>query len=266
MTHAEMDELYDLFVLGALEPELAAEIEQHLQQQCAYCIEHVQDASQFAAVMAGIAEPRQAPSHLRERILQNVVDRKPRRSKGWIAAVVGLAAACVALFVFALVSRNESSRLRQQITALRSEVAVLDSLLASAVTERSQTVALRAERDRLRAAVDIMSGPATRNVPFGNPNSGPRGRVFVNNLGGLVFAANRLPRLPANRTFELWVMPRTGNPRPAGLFRPTAAGDSLHVSPVPAYPSQTKAVAVSIEPRQGSPAPTTTPILVVPLP
>ena len=34
MTHPEMNELYELYLLGALEPELAREIETHLIDRC----------------------------------------------------------------------------------------------------------------------------------------------------------------------------------------------------------------------------------------
>ncbi len=265
MTHAQMDELYELYVLGALEPELAAEIDEHLAQPCPYCIAHVAEASHFAAALAGMAESKQPPARLRDRILASVGTRQTSRARGWFFAVAALGAACVALLIFALVSRSESSGLRQQIAALRDRVGVLDTQLAAATTERSQIIALRTERNQLRTALDIVSGPATRSVSFGKANNVPRGRVFVNNRGGLVLVAAGLPRLPANRTFELWVLPRTGNPKPAGLFRAAASGASVHVSPTPAFPSQTKAVAVSVEPQEGSPAPTTTPILVVPL-
>ena len=53
MTHAEMNELYELYALGVLEPELASEIDRHLDEQCAYCQEHVGAAFQ---VMAALAE------------------------------------------------------------------------------------------------------------------------------------------------------------------------------------------------------------------
>ncbi len=37
MTHSEMDELYELFVLRTLERELASEIERHLRDGCTHC-------------------------------------------------------------------------------------------------------------------------------------------------------------------------------------------------------------------------------------
>ncbi|MGI9070002.1 MAG: anti-sigma factor domain-containing protein, partial [Bryobacteraceae bacterium] len=91
------------------------------------------------------------------------------------------------------------------------------------------------------------------------------GRVLVSPTGGLVFVGSQLPVLPGDRTFELWLIPAKGAPQPAGLFRPNPSGESVHISPVAVDASNTSAVAVSIEPRQGSTAPTTKPILVVPL-
>lgn len=239
MTHAEMDELYDLYALGVLEPELAAEIDEHLARQCAYCQEHIQEALHLNALLAGIAEPKQPAAALRHRILAAV--SPVRQSRNLAPVVAGLAAACIALLALSLWFRGEIGGMRQQLTAVRSE------------------------RDQLRAALEVMSRSETRSVQFGRADNVPHGRVFVNRRGGLVFVASQLPQIAANRTFELWLIPHTGAPRPAGLFRPNASGNSVEVSSIAVDPSQTKAVAVSIEPAEGSSAPTTTPILVVPL-
>ena len=44
MTHAEMNELYELYVLGSLEPAEAAEIDEHVRTGCDYCLRRLQDA------------------------------------------------------------------------------------------------------------------------------------------------------------------------------------------------------------------------------
>lgn len=241
MTHAEMDELYELYSLGVLEPELAAEIDRHLNERCTYCAERLQAASRLSAALAGMAEQKQPPASLRDRITTSVTRGRRVRPRSWVFALAALAAACVALLVFSVWSGITMSDMRGQIAALRSE------------------------RDQLQAALAIMSKSGTRTVEFGRAEDVPHGRVFVNRDGGLVFVGAQLPELASNRTFELWLVPRNGAPQPAGLFHPNAAGDSVSISPVRVDPAEMKAVAVSIEPRGGSATPTTTPILVVPL-
>jgi anti-sigma-K factor RskA len=240
MTHAEMDELYHLYTLGALEPELAAAIEEHLASKCPYCAEHVSAAYRFTAALAGIAEPATPPPALRQRLMCRIAVPS-QRPKNWMVAVAALVAACIALLVLFAGARNEIGRLRRQIAALTHE------------------------RDQFRAALAVMSESKTQTVAFGTAQHGPHGRIFLSPNGGLVFVGSQLPHLPGDRTFELWLVPPTGAPKPAGLFRPNALGESVTVSPVSVRPSQTKAIAVSIEPSGGSSAPTTTPILVVPV-
>lgn|SRR5579875_2468167 len=270
MTHAEMDELYDLYVLGALEPALAAEIEQHLLDGCDYCKQHVAEATRLAAGLAAIAEPVNAPAGLRERVAALVsrpaMVRPATHATPWKWATALLAAACLVLLAFAAWSSSRLQRTQSELAGLINERDQLRTALASiSAANRSELVATRNERDQLRFALQVIRRSDTRSVRFGKGNGTPHGWVFDNPNGGLVLVGADLPRVPANRTLELWLVPRTGAPQPAGLFRPTTAGDSVHVSPLAVNPAQVKAVAVSVEPRTGSTAPTTTPFLIVPV-
>jgi anti-sigma factor RsiW len=86
-----MEELYELYALGALEPESTSEINDHVHDQCAYCLERITKAFRFNAALAGIAEENRPPSGLRTRVLATVM---PARSgRNWIPAMAGLAAA-----------------------------------------------------------------------------------------------------------------------------------------------------------------------------
>lgn len=238
MTHPEMEELYELYVLGALEPGLAAEIEQHLEDQCEYCLGRLQEATALSTAMAGIADPKKPPKRLRDRVL--AIGGVRRHTRGWLLAVAGLSAACAVLLAFSVWSGQQVHALRDRMNGLTRE------------------------RNELRSALEILSRSDTRTVQFGLANA-PHGRVFVNRNGGLVFIGSQLPPLANDRTYELWLVPASGAPRPAGLFRPNARGDSVNVSPVAVNPADLAAVAVSVEPRQGSSAPTTKPFLIVPL-
>ncbi|HEX3682072.1 MAG TPA: anti-sigma factor [Bryobacteraceae bacterium] len=240
MTHAEMSELYELYALGVLEPELAAEIERHLEEQCEFCWEHLSAAVAVTTALASVAEPEAAPARVRERVLAAV--RPPRAARRWSFAVVALAAACLALVAFSVTSRVAMQRMQAQLAGLTQE------------------------RNQLRSAVEILSRPETRTVEFGRTENVPHGRVLVNRTGGFVFVGSQLPPLGGDRTFELWLVPASGAaPTPAGLFRPDQSGNSVHVSSLAVDARTTTAVAVSVEPQQGSSAPTTKPFLIVPL-
>ena len=64
-------------------------------------------------------------------------------------------------------------------------------------------------------------------------------------------------------TYELLLIPKSGAPMPAGLFKPDAHGMAMMMPENPEVPAGTecKAFAVTMEPEGGSPAPTTKPIL-----
>lgn len=75
----------------------------------------------------------------------------------------------------------------------------------------------------------------------------------------MVFTSTGLPVLPPSSVYELWFI-RGGGARPAGLVPLTAA-------PVLAPGlAAGDAIGVTVEPAGGSPAPTTTPIVVLTLP
>lgn len=242
MTHTEMNEVYELYVLGVAEPEETAEIARHLEDQCAYCREHVNAALALTAALASVAEPVTPPAGLRERVLSSVRPRQAARARRWNLATMAWAAACVVLLAFAVASQMSLREMRAQMAVLTQE------------------------RNQLRSAVEILSRPETRAVQFGETQNVAHGRVLVNRNGGFVFVGSQMPQLRSDQTYELWLVPASGAaPQPAGLFRPDAAGNSVQVTQAAVDARTTKAVAVSVEPRQGSNAPTTTPILVVPL-
>jgi anti-sigma-K factor RskA len=238
MTHPEMDELYELYVLGAVDPEQAAEIDQHVRDECPYCREHIGQALTTAAAMSGLAEQKTPPARLRQRVLAGIAPRA-QASYPWLL-VIGLSAACIALVGFAIWAGVRIISMGDRIDALTTQ------------------------RDQLRAAVVFLSKPETQKIGFAGAVNAPHGRVFLNRTG-FVFVGSQMPGLPPNSTFELWLIPASGAPQPAGLFRSNAEGDSVHVTAQQVNIAQMKAVAVSVEPRRGSPAPTTKPFLVLPL-
>ncbi|SRR5581483_4395911 len=240
MNHREIeDQVYELYVLDVLETAESEEIDAHLRNGCEYCQAKLLQARRVGAALSGMANQVEPPAALRRRVLASVAPRA--HSRYWWYSIAGLAAACIALLALSIWSVQQNK------------------------TVTTQLAHMRAQRDQLRSALELMSRSETRAVQFGNLENAPQGRVFVSRNGGIVFVGTKLPSLPTNKTFELWVVPATGAPLPAGTFRPDANNASVNITPPNINASGAAAVAVSIEPAGGSNAPTTKPFLIVPL-
>ncbi|HEX4748573.1 MAG TPA: anti-sigma factor [Bryobacteraceae bacterium] len=240
MNHANIaDETYDLYVLGVLDAEDKEQIDAHLREGCEYCTTRLQESEKLTAAMAGIAPQVNPPDALRARVLSSVVSpTRVHRPTYWIPALI---AACLALLALAVWSFSRNADARRQLAETRNQ------------------------RDVLRLALAVMSRPDTKAVQFGNLENAPRGRVFVNKHGTVIFIGLGLPNLPAGKSFELWLVPALGAPQAAGVFEPDDAGRAVQIASAGPDVANRAAIAVTIEPRQGSPAPTSKPFLVVPL-
>jgi anti-sigma-K factor RskA len=83
-----------------------------------------------------------------------------------------------------------------------------------------------------------------------------RARAFWSRDRGLVVAANNLPALRPGRTYQVWMLPKSGAPISAGLLTPDSAGVATVAYETAPGLSAPGAVAVSEEPAGGVPAPT----------
>jgi anti-sigma-K factor RskA len=105
----------------------------------------------------------------------------------------------------------------------------------------------------------LLSAPDARVASAATTAGGSATVVASLRAAAMVFTSTGLPLLPPSSVYELWFI-GGGGARPAGLVPPTAA-------PVLAPGlSAGDVVGVTVEPAGGSPAPTTTPIVVLTLP
>ena len=85
----------------------------------------------------------------------------------------------------------------------------------------------------------------------------PQGKaIYVRDRSSLVFLASNMPALPAQKAYELWLIPTNGAPIPAGVFKPDAHGSATVIQPPLPTGVEAKAFAITIEPEQGSATPT----------
>jgi anti-sigma-K factor RskA len=72
----------------------------------------------------------------------------------------------------------------------------------------------------------------------------------------VVFIGGGLPQLPENQVYELWFLNKTGNPAPAGVFKPDSTGSAAHTAVGAQTMADYAGFAVTVEPSPGVTAPT----------
>lgn len=240
----ELADLFELYTLGVLEPEERAEIEAHLGRDCAACTQQLRRAAGLNAALLASVPDTAPPRRLRRRVLSMVGSE--RSAWGWMFASGAIAAALlIAVLWFSVRDRELESELARARETIRNSTA---------------------ELARVQQAFAFLNEPETKQVGFGKGEPRPpRGNVFLNPRAGVLLIASNLPALPAGKTYEMWVIPKGGAPRPAGLFQSDPAGTAIHIQSGPVDLAATDAVAVTVEPEAGSAKPTATPIIVAPV-
>ncbi|MFD0204356.1 MULTISPECIES: anti-sigma factor [Saccharothrix] len=243
----EAHTLIGAYVLDALSDAERRLFEEHLAG-CAGCAQETAELRETTVRLAGeaTAEP---PAHLRDRVLAAVVHTRqlpPRtatvrtgtrsgrsRRTAALAAAAGIAVA-VTLGIQAVDTNN---RLERDLRALEQ-----------VNTRNSQVAELLAAPDAKLVRADVAGG-GTGTV------------VASSAKGQVVFLAHGLAPLPEDRTYQLWLIGADG-PRPAGLL--TSSDEQPRPLLASGFTGR-EAVGLTVEPRGGSPRPTTPTVVVLPL-
>ncbi len=248
MTHEELRDLYELYALGVLDAEERREVESHLATGCESCRRLLQRAREINAIVMTLAPEIEPPRRLRKRVAASVGYEKP--AWGWVTS---WAAVSAALFLAVLWLSVRDRRQAAEIAGARRALTDAEALVAR----------VEGDYQKARAVLDFLNQPETQLVVAKKTVTlPPKARVFLNKNRGVLLLADNLPPAPAGRIYEMWVIPKGGAPKPAGLFNSDPRGNAMHLLAGPIDVSATAAVAVTLEPESGSPAPTTTPILV----
>ena len=250
--HEQYAENLALYALDALSKEERAELEQHLAG-CASCRLELEQLRADTALLAISAAGPRPPQRARQRLL-NAVTREPRSSAavqssarsswwGWLGW-----AATAAVIVFALSLWREDISLRAMLASARS----------------SEAESTRQMNELRKIAAPIIEPEAQRVTLVAVKTSPqPQGKAFyLRSRSSLVFLASNMPALPPDKVYELWLIPTSGNPIPAGLFKPDAHGSASVVNPPLPPGTEAKAFAITVENQAGSEKPTT-PILMM---
>ena len=141
----------------------------------------------------------------------------------------------------------------------RGEIARLQTALADARSNTTKLLAVRDEFDQERnrsqhVAAILGASDVTYTALAGvAPVEQARGRVYVSPTRGLLFAAEDLPVLPPDRSYQLWTIVG-GRPVSHGVFELGNNGAAQLLTE--SAPGMAEAYAVTVEPLGGVPEPT----------
>ncbi len=259
--HPTRLEDFDLYALGALDPAEKVVIESHLAS-CPDCAQKLAEAQGRMAILAFAAPGVQPSPGVKERLMRQLhstaegsgasaVPRLiPESAAGmfgrWWAVLVPVASA-LALATILLWLHNV--QLDRQLAELRN-------------TAQQQQKQL----DEARHMADLLAARDTVVVPLWEQKTPTTvgARVVYNAHEGMMMYDGMLPPAPADKSYQLWLVPMNGAPISAGVFNPKSGQMSHIMMKFPAGVTA-KEFAVSLEPAGGMPHPTGPMVLVGPV-
>jgi len=242
--HEQFAEDLAMYALDALEGDAKVSLEKHLDE-CASCRRDLEqlrgDAALLALSTAGPRPPARAKARLIDSIAKEPRAQQARQRLPWLAILGWTAAAAMLVLVIGVSRQNRR---------LSSTVAEL-----SGMVERERVSGEEAKR--VAEVLHAKDAAPFEILPVSMKTRMPSGKaVYSRDRSGLVFVASDLHPLPAQKAYELWLIPMKGAPIPAGMFKPDARGTAMVMNPPLPQGVEAKAFAITVEPEQGSAAPT----------
>jgi anti-sigma-K factor RskA len=255
--HPQHEEDFDLYALDALEGEERSSLEAHVAE-CAVCAGKLAEARGRVSLLALAAKPVAPPSSVKAKLMQQVREenrpervrakaREEERSVGlfgrWTLAWVG-AAAVLAIATGLLWYQN--MKLDEKIQQAAKE--------AAAAQKKIETAQKLIEI--LQAPDSVMISLASADAPQAT------GKICYNARLGKLACSTHLSAPPADKSYQLWLVPMAGDPVSAGLIAPNMIStDDMWITDVKAG-TPAKAFAVTLEPAGGMPQPTGPKVLI----
>jgi anti-sigma-K factor RskA len=261
MQHSDYQELLALQAVEALDAPDAQAMRAHLES-CAECRGELATLSDAAALLAHTAAPVVPSDEVRRRILSDVqgsrqsrvakqvVPLSPRSSTLW-PLVLRLAAgiAFVALFLGIIVLWRRDATARREIVSLARQ-------------QNQQQRELQIARDKLTQqseALALLNSPDAKKIALSGTTTAQTAHatlVYDQKTRHGVLMIDGLPATPADKAYEVWFIPKASAPIPGRTFTVNTDGRALISDSLPLEAGSAAVVAITLEPKSGSAAPT----------
>ena len=256
--HPNREEDFELYALGALEGDEKREFEAHMAS-CSDCARKLAEARGRVALLALTAPQLEPSAAVKKRLMQQVRQERSRfdpanapgkaeREEGyfgnWWAGI--LVPTTIVLAIISGVLWTENQNLDRRLAELRTDL------------QQQQQ-----QFQESREVADLITARDTMIVPLAAQRGMPKGaaHVMYNEKMGMLMYEGELDAAPANKTYQLWLVPASGKPISAGVFTPAADKSSHFMMKVPEG-VKPAAFAVTLEPAGGEPQPTGPKVLV----
>lgn len=245
--HDQLGDQSAAYVLGALTPAELVAFEAHLAG-CLVCAAEVRSLTPIMARLALLGPAEQPGAGVRGRLLAAISTGSSRSwSASWFAAAASVTLA-VALGGYA-------AQLRGRVSGL--ETRLRDATLRAEAGERQVADARRVAFDA-QSQVAVLAAPDLARIVLAGQPVAPSAsaRAFWSRTRGLVFTASNLPAPPPGRAYQLWVLTNQPAPISAGMLALDPTGRVNVRFDTPLDLPRPVAMAVTLEPEGGVPAPT----------
>jgi len=254
-THEQFAEDLALYALEELTGSERQAMEAHLQT-CASCRRELQALRADLGLLGLTGSGPQPPARSKERLMRAIATEPrgvslpephgPPQRSWWWSLIPALAA--LGLFLVAVWFWSSNVRLKNQIAELGNR-------------NLDQSTQLESLNQQLR----LLTSPDAVHVslnPQKSPNQPSGTAIFSTSQKRMIFMASNLPAVPEGKAYELWIIPASGAPIPAGVFKPDEHGNAMMMDHRMPEGVAAKAFAITVEKEEGSDKPTS-PILLM---
>jgi anti-sigma-K factor RskA len=243
--HDQLGDEAAAYALGALTAAERQAFEAHLAG-CPRCAAEVRSYAVVADGLGQLATPVDPGSESRAALLRQLPGQR-RVPWAWLAT-----AAAVAL---AIGAGSDAMQVRGQMRGL--EARLRDAMVRADASER-QVADARRSAFEAQSIVLVLAAPDLVRIDLAGQPAAPAAtaRAFWSRSRGLVFTASNLPAPPKGRAYQLWVLTTQPAPISAGMLTLDKDGRVNARFDTPPDLPRPVAMAVTLEPEGGVPAPT----------
>ena len=254
-THDQTVAELGAYALDALSPDERASIEEHLKT-CDACRAELQAMSDTAAALASSVPSQPMDNARRAAVKQRLLERaraekrivtpiqsvtipaKARPLPWWLAAAASVA---FAIATYQLIQTGKER----------------DAIRTQLVTESMRSSALKDSLAQAERTLLAMAGADVKVVELVANNRRPNARMFwAQSTNTWTMFAHNLPAPPQGRTYQLWLITRSGERISAGTFAPDPSGSAVVTAQYPLAADALQMIAVTEEPAGGVSQPT----------